>query len=124
MATDCNQEICDEDIEIVEINLENQRKLQALSQYTRQMSLIRECLELNHAEEIPPLVWTCTVEGSNTTNQKRFHCLVQHVTTWFSSRCQRMYPIRTNHERTFFVDFVVPVFQYFHDQIQYLQFQW
>ncbi|KAI9259165.1 hypothetical protein EDC94DRAFT_497230, partial [Helicostylum pulchrum] len=31
---------------------------------------------------------------------------------------------RTNHERTFFVDFIVPIFQYFHDQVQYLQFQW
>lgn len=124
VAIECNQIICEEDAKIIQENLENQRKLQTLSQYAVQMSLIRECLALNHANEIPLLVWTRAVEGNNTTSQKRFHCLVQHITTWFSSRCQRMTPVRTNHERTFFVDFVVPVFQYFHDQVQYLQFQW
>ncbi|KAI7869249.1 hypothetical protein EV154DRAFT_432032 [Mucor mucedo] len=106
------------------MNLDHQQKLKTLSQYTVQMSLIRDCLALNDAHQIPLLVWTRAVEDSNTPNLKRFHRLVQHITTWFSSRCERMTPIRTNHERTFFVDFIAPVFQYFHDQLQYLQFQW
>lgn len=46
---DCNQDIYEEDAKIIQENLENQRKLQTLSQYTVQMSLIRECLALNHA---------------------------------------------------------------------------
>lgn len=124
MAIEGNQDISEEEAKSIQENLENQRKLQTLSKYADQMTLIRDCLALNHATEIPLLVWTRTVDGNNTTNQKRFHCLVQHITTWFSSRCQRITPVRTNHERTFFVDFIVPVFQYFHDQVQYLQFQW
>ncbi|KAI7858719.1 hypothetical protein BDC45DRAFT_564841 [Circinella umbellata] len=73
---------------------------------------------------MPVHVWKRALDGDNTINQQRFHRLVQHIITWFSSRCGRVTPIETNHERTFFVDFIVPIFQYFHDQIQYLQFQW
>lgn len=124
MAIECNQDLFEEDANIIQENQENQRMLRTLAQYAVQMSLIRECLTLNHANQIPPLVWTRDLEGNNTTNQQRFHRLVQHVTTWFSSRCERVTPVKTNHERTFFVDFIVPIFQYFHDQIQYLQFQW
>ncbi|KAL4212628.1 hypothetical protein AB4K20DRAFT_1866078 [Rhizopus microsporus] len=29
----------------------------------------------------------------------------------------------TNHERTFFVDYIMSIFQCFHDQVKYLQFQ-
>lgn len=72
MAIECNKE-----------NQENQRTLRALAQYPVQMSLIRECLPLDHADEIPLFVWTHALEGHYTTNQQRFHRLVQHVTTWF-----------------------------------------
>jgi hypothetical protein len=124
MAIECNPDIYEEDAALIQENQENQRTLRTLSQYAVQISLIRECLTLNHANEIPLLVWTRALEGNNTTNQQRFHRLVQHVTRWFSSRCERVTPVKTNHERTFFVDFIVPIFQYFHDQVQYLQFQW
>lgn len=75
-----NQDICEEDEKIVAENLEDR---QALSQY----SLSCECLALSRANEKPLLVWTRAVEDSNTTNQKRFQCHVQHIATWFSSRC-------------------------------------
>ncbi|KAI7869252.1 hypothetical protein EV154DRAFT_607733 [Mucor mucedo] len=94
MAIESNQTIGEEDAQIMQDNLDHQHKLKALSQYTVQMSLIRpcDCLALNNAHEIPLLVWMCALEGRKTTNQKRFDCLVQHITTWFSSRCKRMTP--------------------------------
>lgn len=124
MTIESNPDICEEDAAIVQEDKENQRKLYTLSQYPTQMSLIRECLELNSASEIPFLVWTRALDVGSPNNQHRFHKLVQHALTCFSSRCSRITAIKTNHERTFFVDFIVPIFQYFHDQIQYLQFQW
>ncbi|KAG1323727.1 hypothetical protein G6F62_009503 [Rhizopus arrhizus] len=89
MAIECNPDIYEEDAALIQENQENQRTLRTLSQYAVQISLIRECLTLNHANEILLLVWTRALEGNNTTNQQRFHRLVQHVTTWFSSRCER-----------------------------------
>lgn len=124
MAIEGNPNLDEEDEAINQENKENQRTLRSLSKYSTQSSLIYECLALNSAQEIPYLVWTRALKTNNTINQQRFHQLVQHITTWFSSRCQRVIPIKTNHERTFFVDFVTPIFQYFHDQTQYLHFQW
>ncbi|KAG2206232.1 hypothetical protein INT45_013151 [Circinella minor] len=105
MATECNPDICEQDAALSQANQDDQRTLQSLSQYSFQYSLIRECLKLNNANDIPLHVWTRTLDGDNTINQQRFHRLVQHIITWFSSRCERVTP-------------------YFHDQIQYLQFQW
>ncbi|RCH82331.1 hypothetical protein CU097_004447 [Rhizopus azygosporus] len=124
MAIECNSEIYEEDAALIKEEQEKQRTLRTLSQYAVQLSLIRECLALNNTNEIPLLVWMRALEGNSITNEQRFHRFVQHITTWFSSRYERVIPIKTNHERNFFVDFIVPIFQYFHDQVQYLQFQW
>lgn len=121
MAIECNPNICNEDAELVKIDQGNHRTLRTLTKYSVQVELIRDCLKVSYANPIPLLVWTRASDSSSTTGH---HYPVQHATTWLSSRCERITLIRTNHEGTFFVDFIVPIFQYFHDQIQYLQFQW
>lgn len=125
MVIENNAENLDQDaLKLLESNQESQRMLHSLSKYGFQLSMIRECLELVNHEEIPGKVWNYGLENCATIRQQRFHRLIQHVLTWFSSRCSRIIPIKTNHERTYFVDFVVPIFQFFHDQIRHLDFQW
>ncbi|CEI87733.1 hypothetical protein RMCBS344292_02142 [Rhizopus microsporus] len=125
MVIESNAENLDQDaLKLLESNQESQRMLHSLSKYGFQLSMIRECLELVNHEEILGKVWNYGLENCATIRQQRFHRLVQHVLTWFFSRCSRIIPIKTNHERAYFVDFVVPIFQFFHDQIRHLDFQW
>lgn len=125
MVIESNAENLDQDtLKLLESNQESQRMLHSLSKYGFQLSMIRECLELVNHEEILGKVWNYGLENCATIRQQRFHRLVQHVLTWFFSRCSRIIPIKTNHERAYFVDFVVPIFQFFHDQIRHFDFQW
>ncbi|KAG0741120.1 hypothetical protein G6F23_007805 [Rhizopus arrhizus] len=64
MAIECNPDIYEEDAALIQENQENQRTLRTLSQYAVQISLIRECLTLNHANEILLLVWTRALEDA------------------------------------------------------------
>lgn len=98
MKISSNQDVCEEDARIIKENQENQRTLHPLTRYAVQMSLIRECLTLNQADEIVPLIWTRTLESNSTNDQYRFHHLVQHAITWNSSRCERVIP----EKQTFF----------------------
>lgn len=113
----------EEDYPLLKKNIDDQQDLRSLSKYTECMKVLRAALSSSTDEEFeeykyPRLAWTVS------SMEQKFYRIMKHVLYDYASKCFRQQQIFSNHERTFFVDRIVPIFNYFADHCVLVQFAW
>lgn len=115
----------DEDSErILEENKSNQRKLSSMSKYyTQCLQILKDVLKCSTYEELEDFQYPRLAADASIAERKMYR-VMKHVLFDFSSKCFRQFSAISNHERTFFVDRIVPIFNYVQDHCGLIQFEW
>ncbi|KAI9007857.1 hypothetical protein CLU79DRAFT_829619 [Phycomyces nitens] len=103
--------------------LTDQVNLLELKKYPTAYKLLIQAMDVP-LSTLPHFLWTFQIEDNTNSDDLTFVNIIRCILTDFYSKCQRNPHFQPKHERTFWVDRVVPIFQALGDHSQLLGFQW
>lgn len=118
-----NDELDDESKKVLDENTANQRELKSFAKYPECLRIRKAALSYSTHDDFEEFVYPRLAPTASIAEQK-FYRIMKHILYDYSTKCFRKQPILSNHERTFFSDKVVPIFNYFADGCSLIQFEW
>ena len=74
--------------------------------------------------EFLPNIWSYSIHESGDITTKQFTNLIAYTLTDYHCNYKQPMISNNNHERTFFVEYIVPMFKYFAKETNLLGFSW
>ncbi|CEP19194.1 hypothetical protein [Parasitella parasitica] len=104
-------------------NQKQQRDNMSLSKICGIMDFLRDALNYEFNELLAAL-WTHPILDSSDSTARHFASIIAYTLTDFHCNCKQPMNFTNNHERTPFVEFIVPMFKYLAKQTNLLGFSW
>lgn len=95
----------------------------SLKQYPTAYSMLKQALDVE-LPSLPHFLWAFAQPDDIMVHDATLVKIVEFILTDFCSECHRNAFYQPKHERTHWIDRVVPIFQCFGDHSQLLGFQW
>ncbi|ORE05722.1 hypothetical protein BCV72DRAFT_208714 [Rhizopus microsporus var. microsporus] len=87
------------------------------------MDYLRDVLSYEFTEFLPN-IWSHSIHRSEDIRTKQFANLIAYTLTDYHCNCKQHMASNNNHERTPFVEYVVPMFKYLAKETNLLGFSW
>lgn len=93
-----------------------------ISRHSYTSTVLMQALACPTAVKLEAFHWVLPTRSP--AKQLDFFRIVMHILRDFSSKCQAVRPLMTNHERTFMFERLMPIFHYFSNHSGLITFQW
>ncbi|KAG2218136.1 hypothetical protein INT45_000434, partial [Circinella minor] len=103
---------------------EDQRELRSFTKYPECLKNIRSALSCRNHHDFASFKFPDLNTNITSNKKNSFYRFAKYILWDYSSKCFRNPLSFTNHERTFFSVYIVPVFSHFENQYQDIHFEW
>lgn len=117
--TDINEEV----IEEYKRCSDDQKNLTSFNSFPGVSDFLNDVLKAGR-EDFPEMLWKHEKRLEATGTTRTFMNIICYTLTDFHSNCKQLTRNNNNHERTSFVKYIVPMFKYFSQETNLIEFSW
>ncbi|KAI7879532.1 uncharacterized protein EV154DRAFT_52000 [Mucor mucedo] len=102
---------------------EDRHRLASFDIFPGVRDFINEAMNADE-KDIVRMLWNSKIRLNSTGSTRTLMDIISYTLTDFTSNCKQPLSSTNNHERTPFVKYIVPMFKYFSQERQFIEFCW
>ncbi|OBZ84462.1 hypothetical protein A0J61_07484 [Choanephora cucurbitarum] len=120
---DCDTDINEEVVKEYKRCSENQKNLASFNSFPGVSDFLNDVLKADK-EDFPEALWKHEKRREATGIARTFMNIICYTLTDFHSNCKQITRNSSNHERTSFAKYIIPMFKYFSQETNLIEFSW